>query len=65
MNIMGYGVGPSLAGYLSDVFGGEENVRYALIAMVGFLPLAVVHYLLCARTFARDLQCEEPVRQPG
>ena len=58
MNIVGYGVGPSLAGMVSDGFGGGENVRYALIAMVAFMVLAVVHYLLAARTFARDLEAK-------
>jgi predicted MFS family arabinose efflux permease len=58
MNIVGYGVGPSLAGYVSDLMGGGVQVRYALIAMVGFLLLAAVHYLLGARTFARDLRAK-------
>jgi predicted MFS family arabinose efflux permease len=58
MNIVGYGVGPSLAGWLSDLMGGGDGIRYALIAMVCFLILAAVHYVLGARTFARDLRAK-------
>lgn len=55
MNIVGYGIGPWLVGLVSDRMGGGEQLRYALLAMLIFLVWACVHYLLGARTFARDL----------
>jgi hypothetical protein len=55
---VGYGIGPSLAGYASDYFGGGVNLRYALICMVLFLVWGALHYVLGARTFARDLEAK-------
>jgi predicted MFS family arabinose efflux permease len=55
MNIVGFGIGPVLVGGLSDLFGGGENVRYALLVFVVCMPWACVHYALAARTYRVDL----------
>ncbi len=55
MNLFGYGGGPVVAGMLSDAFGGEESIRYALAIMQVFLVWAAVHYWLAMRTYREDL----------
>ena len=56
MNIVGFGIGPVLVGGLSEAFGGEQQLRYALVVFVVFLPWACVHYALSARTYRADLE---------
>ncbi len=58
MNLLGYGLGPPLAGLVSDALGGEDALRYALAAMNGVLLLSCVHYLLAARTYREDLNAK-------
>ena len=55
MNLFGYGGGPVVAGIMSDLFGGEEALRYSLAVMNGFLLWAGVHYALATRTYREDL----------
>lgn len=55
MNLFGYGGGPVVAGVMSDLFGGEEALRYSLAVMNGFLLWAGVHYALATRTYREDL----------
>ncbi|MEM7413503.1 MAG: MFS transporter [Myxococcota bacterium] len=55
MNLFGYGGGPVVAGVMSDLFGGEEALRYALALMNMLLLWAGVHYFLATRTYREDL----------
>ena len=55
MNLFGYAVGPSVAGAISDLFGGGEALRYALAVMNGLLLWAALHYFLAMRTYREDL----------
>lgn len=55
MNLFGYGGGPVVAGIMSDLFGGEEALRYSLAVMNGFLLWAGIHYALATRTYREDL----------
>ena len=59
MNIVGFGVGPQLAGFVSDLLGGAEQIRYALLILTGILLWAAVHYVLSARTYVEDLRAKE------
>lgn len=56
MNLIGYGLGPPIAGGLSDALGGDEALRYSLALMNLGLLWACLHYLLCARTYLADLR---------
>jgi len=49
-NLVGYGMGPFMVGILSDFYGGEQSLRYA-IATVIFIscPWAAIHFALSAR----------------
>jgi hypothetical protein len=55
MNLVGYGGGPTLAGFLSDHFGGAHGLGSALIAMNGLLLWGCLHYALGSRSYRRDL----------
>lgn len=55
MNLFGYGGGPVVTGVISDAFGGEEGIRYALAWMQIFLVWAAIHYFLAMRTYREDL----------
>ena len=57
--LIGQGIGPSVAGYLSDWLApslGRESLRYSLV-IIGLVNVwAAVHYLLGARTLRADLE---------
>jgi MFS family permease len=55
MNLVGYGMGPPLAGWLSDALGGDQALRYALALMNVVLLWGCVHYALAARSYRVDL----------
>lgn len=59
LNIIGLGLGPQVAGILSDLLRdsyGDESMRYALLIIVGTVyPLAAVSYFLASRTIEADL----------
>jgi len=61
MNLLGYGLGPPIAGALSDALGGDDALRYALAAMNAILVWACLHYALAARTYREDLRAEAAV----
>ena len=46
-NLVGFGLGPLFAGFLSDLYGGESGIRYAL-ANVLMLFLVIVPLLITA-----------------
>lgn len=54
MNLVGGGLGPLVAGQLSDRFG----LRQALSMLIVFVAWASVHYVLGARTYVRDLEAK-------
>jgi len=55
MNLLGYGLGPPVAGAISDALGGAGALRYALALMNVVLVWACLHYALAARTYREDL----------
>ena len=56
--LIGQGIGPWLAGYISDWLApsmGRASLRYALV-IVGLVNIwAALHYLMGARTLRQDL----------
>lgn len=58
MNLLGYGLGPPIAGAISDALGGEDALRYALALMNAVLLWACLHYWLASRTYREDLVAE-------
>lgn len=59
MNLVGFGLGPILLGALSDWFGGEAQIRYALMCLTVCLFLASVHYVLGARSYRENLAAKD------
>jgi predicted MFS family arabinose efflux permease len=59
MNLVGFGLGPIVLGVVSDAFGGEGQVRYALLSLIACLLWASIHYALGARTYRIDLAAKE------
>ncbi|MGI4984884.1 MAG: spinster family MFS transporter [Janthinobacterium lividum] len=54
VNLVGYGFGPALVGVLSDRFGGDQSLRYAMMTVTSLcFPWAALHFWLAARAFAR------------
>ena len=51
-------LGPVLVGGLSDTLGGGDQLRWALLILVGCMPWAAVHYAWAARTYASDLEAK-------
>ncbi len=41
-NVFGFGVGPLLVGFLSDLYGGETALRYAMANALGLLVIAAL-----------------------
>ena len=65
MNIIGFGFGPILVGAFSDYYGSNPTegadllgIQSAVLALLVFMAWAVVHYLLGARTYRRDLDAK-------
>lgn len=47
INLIGLGIGPTLVGIISDLFAesyGEESLRYSLLVIASFTPLAIFAY---------------------
>lgn len=58
INFLGMGLGPWMAGALSDYWApiyGADSLRYALLAVMVFNVWAAVHYWLAGNHFAKDL----------
>jgi len=59
LNLIGVGVGPALAGILSDQFAaayGAESVRWAMVCVLLMNIPAVFLFVRCAHTIQDDLQ---------
>ncbi len=58
MNLLGYGLGPQIAGILSDSFnraGTPDSLRWALVCTSGFFVLASAFFWAGKTALARDL----------
>jgi predicted MFS family arabinose efflux permease len=55
MNLVGFGGGPFLAGWMSDRIGGSNALGMSLIAMNVVLLWGCAHYVLAARNYRSDL----------
>ena len=62
LNLIGLGLGPVFAGYLSDLLRpgfGEESIRYSLLFLaVGGNAWSALHYYLASRTLRQDLNAK-------
>ena len=59
LNLIGMGLGPQLAGYLSEKYMpafGQESLRYALLTISVVWIWAALHFVLAARTFKADIE---------
>lgn len=61
MNLLGYGLGPPIAGLISDTLGGANALRHALALMNVVLLWACLHYGLASRTYREDLRAETAI----
>ncbi len=52
--VLGNGLGPFLVGMLSDVYGGPNSLRWAILTGMSLNVIAVLCFLNGARTAARD-----------
>jgi MFS family permease len=59
LNIVGYGIGPPLIGWISDLLEptrGDDAIRVALLFAAFIGASASIFFLLCARTLPEDLE---------
>ncbi|WP_300529843.1 MFS transporter [Maricaulis sp.] len=60
INLIGLGMGPLLAGIISDVFaasyGAAEGLRYSLVTVGAIGLLAIPAFVLAARTLHKDVE---------
>ena len=59
LNLIGMGLGPQLAGILSDLYNpayGQESLRYALLTISIVWLWSAVHFVLAARTLKDDIE---------
>jgi len=59
INLVGLGLGPTLAGVISDMLkpvAGDQSLRYSMCLMLLTLVYGVVHFVVAARTVRADLQ---------
>ncbi|RJF91698.1 spinster family MFS transporter [Noviherbaspirillum saxi] len=53
-NLVGYGLGPFMVGVLSDLYGGDQSLRYAMATVMCICcPWAALHFALSARARGR------------
>ena len=59
INLIGLGIGPTMVGIISDMFVpqyGEQSLRYALLVIASFTPLAIFCYWRAAVALRRPAQ---------
>ena len=59
INLIGMGIGPWLAGFISDQLAptyGKDSLRYALLVLTFLNSWAAAHYWLAGKYFERDLK---------
>lgn len=47
--LMGFGLGPYVVGVLSDLYGGADSLRWAIVTGMAINAWAVIHFLAAAR----------------
>lgn len=52
--VMGFGFGPYVVGLLSDLYGGADSLRWAIVTGMAINAWAVIHFLAAARAVRRD-----------
>lgn len=53
-NLAGYGLGPFMVGLLSDFYGGDQSLRYAMLTVMSIcFPWAALHFSIAARASER------------
>lgn len=52
-NLIGYGIGPFLAGEVSDYVGGDDGIRWGLTALMATGAWGCLHFFLAARAGGR------------
>ncbi len=69
LNLIGLGLGPVFAGFLSDTLRpeyGEESIRYSLLVLaVGGNLWSALHYYLASRTLREDLTAKDRIEAPA
>ena len=54
-NLVGYGLGPFMVGVFSDLYGGDQSLRYAMITVMSVcFPWAAIHFYFAARSWERN-----------
>ena len=59
LNLIGLGMGPLTAGFLSDVFTeqyGDDGLRYAMVVVAGISALGIAMFVLAARNLNADFE---------
>lgn len=59
-NLVGFGLGPVLAGWLSDLYGGEDGIRYALANVMLLFLVITPLYMVANRGFYGQPQRGRP-----
>ena len=62
MNLVGFGLGPQIAGAISDLLRpryGESSIRFALLAISFLLVASAFHYFRAARSYRSDLEIKD------
>jgi MFS family permease len=54
--LIGFSIGPLLAGGVSQLLGGGSAIRYAMATIFLLSLWAGLHFWLASRTLARDLE---------
>jgi predicted MFS family arabinose efflux permease len=57
LNLIGLGMGPLVAGFLSDVLSeqyGDDGLRYAMLIVAGISSIGIAMFVLAARNLKRD-----------
>lgn len=61
-NLIGFGLGPILIGFMSDLYGGGEALRYALATALIFNVIVIVFFLVASRSlFGKRSRSQESV----
>jgi predicted MFS family arabinose efflux permease len=60
-NLIGYGLGPLFVGYISDLVGGAQSLRYGFVALMGFGVWASLHFFLAYRSASRTAADPAPI----
>jgi MFS family permease len=64
INLIGLGLGPTMVGVFSDLLEprfGDQSLRYALLIIAAFTPLAIACYLRAAWCMKRDFPMKDTV----